>query len=139
VASPGESRGRDANGLTRAAAALGAGLCAWSFEARADPYATVWATIFWGIATGCLACIVVELALGPGSWLRRAAVGIAFAFVNLFAYFIFAMMSIQVGVASGPSPTPSGYGPLIVATLVPWIFPVLRLTWLSYRKLGPKR
>ena len=37
-----------------------------SFDAFADPFAQVFAAFFLGIGAGFLACIVVELAAGPG-------------------------------------------------------------------------
>jgi hypothetical protein len=128
-----EGGGSEAARLRRARAALGAALCLVAFEARADPYADVWATILLGVTSGLVACVVVELALGQGGWFVRAALGVFFAVVDLVMYLTTIGIWIQASVAGG-SPSSSTYGPLIFATLLPWAVPAVRLAWLLHAR-----
>ena len=86
--------------------------------------------IFFGVAAGFLACIVVELACGRGGWLERAAIGLAFAVVNVLLYLALVNITINLMVATGPATTSSGPGPVYVAILAAWVLPAARLWWL---------
>ncbi len=137
VAASREGGGRHKSGLMRARAGLLSGLCALaSFDAFADPYAQVFGAIMLGVAAGFLACIVVELAFGRGAWYKRAAIGFAFAILDVVLYLVFLNVSIQVSIASGSS-SPSNAGPVIVAVLAAWVVPAARLGWLLRRRPAP--
>jgi hypothetical protein len=131
MAAFGKGGGAQSDGLIPRRTGLFACLCALaSFDAFADPYAQAFAAIFFGIGAGFLACIVVELAAGRGGWLKRAAVGVAFTILDAAAYLVFINILITVAVASGPSTSASGPGPVILVTLAAWVVPALRLAWL---------
>ncbi len=101
------------------------------------PEAQVFGAIFLGVVAGFLACIVVELACGRGTWLVRAAIGAGFAIMDVLLYFVFLNITIQVGIATGPSTSSSGAGPLILVTLAAWVVPAARLWWLRSRAREP--
>jgi hypothetical protein len=87
--------------------------------------------MMFAIVLGFLACIWVELSAGQGTTGQRFAVGVAFAFFDAILFFTFLRITMQVAIASGPSQTSSGAGPLILFCLAAWIVPGLRLWWLK--------
>jgi hypothetical protein len=133
VAPSRQGGGSEAARLRITRAALAAALCLAAFEARADPYEQVWETIFLGVASGLAACVVVELACGQGSWFVRAALGVFFAVIDLVLYVLFISLSIQLSIHA-PSSSSPGYGPLVAATLAPWLVPAARLAWLLHAR-----
>ena len=102
-----------------------------------SPEGQVFGAMFLGVMAGFLACIVVELAYGRGTRLKRGAIGLAIAILDLLLYVAFLNITINVGVAAGPSAPSSGPGPVILVTLAAWIVPAARLWWL--RRGGPPR
>ena len=126
MASSGEGRGTKSDGLRPCRTGLFACLCALaSFNAFADPYAQSFQAIFLAVGGGFLACIVVELAAGRGGWGRRAAIGVAFAILDVVVYL--AILSILIKA-----------GPLMVWVLAAWVIPAARLYWLLDKR-PPRR
>jgi len=137
VAAPRESVGTGA-ALIRFRAGIAAALCLVSPDVLADPYGQVFGAIFLGVGLGLLACVVVELAYGGGPWAGRLAIGIAFAALNAIAYLVAIGVLIQLSIASGPSTSETGYGPVAVAILLAWILPAARL-WALLRAKNRQR
>ncbi len=99
-----------------------------------EPYAQAFAGLFFVVAGGFLACIVVELAAGSGGMFGRAAVGVGFAIADAVLFMVFLNLLIRASIGSPAPATSSGPLPVVLTALAAWVVPVLRLVWLKRKK-----
>ena len=76
---------------------------------------------------GIVACIFVPLLVGRGSMWKRAAIGLAWAGVDLLAWWALMYLGVRANTVHAPLPLPEALGHVMIGflALFTWILPLV--------------